>query len=74
MFNRFFHGTVFLYFTKLAAETTYKRTFSRRFNVEYMYVCRECICQIFKAYCNFKGALAAIHLSGTVIISRGHLQ
>ena len=29
---------------------------------------------LFKAYYNFKEAVAAIHLSGTVIISGGHLQ
>ena len=36
----------------------------------------QCIWQIFlfKAFCYFKGVLAAIHLSGTVIISGGHLQ
>ena len=36
----------------------------------------QCIWQIFlrKAYCYFTGALAAIYLSGTVIISEGQLQ
>ena len=29
---------------------------------------------LFKADFYFKGALAAIHLSGTIIISGGHLQ
>ena len=41
-----------------------------------MIVYIKCIWQIFlfKAYCNFKGAHAAIHLSGTTIISGSHLQ
>ena len=53
-----------------------KQTLRRRFSVEYMWcVCRECIWQIFLfILCNFKEAFAAIHLSGTVIISGGHLQ
>ena len=29
---------------------------------------------LFKAYCNFKGARAAMHLSGTTIILGSHLQ
>ena len=29
---------------------------------------------LFKAYCNFKGAHAAIYLSGTTIFSGSHLQ
>ena len=35
-----------------------------------------CIWQIFvvKADFHFKGAVAAIHLNGTIVISRGHLQ
>ena len=36
----------------------------------------KCIWQIFlfQTYCNFKGALTAIYLSGAVIISGGHLE
>ena len=41
-----------------------------------MIVYIKCIWQIFlfEAYCNFKGAHTAIHLSGTAIISGSHLQ
>ena len=85
MFNRreqfFFQSTVFLYFTKLIDAIH----FFNGFGMDTVFLKEhlqpgvthiQCIWQIFlfKSYCYFKGALAAIHLSGTIIISGNHLQ
>ena len=72
MLNSFFQGRVFLYFTKLVVAILFLMDtvlISKQHLqpwIEYL----QCIWQIFlfKAYCNFKWAPAAIHVSGTVII------
>ena len=73
-------SAVFLYFTKLFAvihsltDCICFRTALAAMNCAYTVL--QCIWQIFlfKAYCNFKEAYAAIQLSGTAIISGSHLQ
>ena len=73
--EQFFQSTEFLYFTKVVAANHssmdtlfFRRTFAT------IYI--TCIWQIFlfTAYFYFKGTLAGIHLSGTIIILGGHLQ
>ena len=78
MFDNFFQGSVFLYFTKLVAviHCIDYTVFILEQHLQPWIVYTQCIWQIFllKAYCNFKGAHAAIHLSGAAILSGSHLQ
>ena len=78
MFDSFFQGTVFLCFTKSVAamHSLTDTVFISEQHLQPLIVYIQFTWQIFlfKAYCNFKGAHAAIHLSGTTIISGSHLQ
>ena len=78
MFTSFFPRTVFLSFTKLVAaiHSLMNTVFISEQHLQPRITYLQWIWQIFlfKVYRNFKGALAAIRLSGTIIISGGHLQ
>ena len=78
IFHSFFQGTVFLYFTKLVAaiHCLMNTVFISEQHLQPWIVYIQCIWQIFlfKAYCNLKGTLAAIHLNGTIIISGEHFR
>ena len=78
MFTSSFPRTVFLSFTKLVAaiHSLMNTVFISEQHLQPWITYLQWIWQIFlfKVYRNFKGALAAIRLSGTIIISGGHLQ
>ena len=76
--NSFFKSTVFLIFTKVVAaiHSLMDNVFILEEHLQpwIVYIQRTWQVFMFKLYCNFKGALAAMYLSGTVIISECHLQ